>query len=487
MITLIAEAALRSLALALFVALCLAVLRVRSPHIKKSIWAAVLFASLAMPLFILVPIHPLLREAAPVFLVVVRPFANPGAHVDSGWIGTATVLYGLVAAALLSRYIFGLVRVLHIRRNARAVEEVWTAGLDVRATPSLAAPATCGSTVLLPSSYAGWPHNKVAAVFAHERSHVVEMDSYLLWLSRLNACLFWFSPMAWWLHQKIASLAETTSDDAALTTLADRPAYAEILLEFARQPAVTSVATPMARSTMTKRIERIIGGAASPSAPTLSRRWLAVAASLPAIVVSAMALHAAPLSDPKASNTQARPDAAPHVTNWGGFDNLMKYYPPEAKRLGIDGTVDVAVTLDPQGRATDTLILSENPPDMGFGAAASAVAHSMQYSNPTGHQVQFTFRVKFDLRQDTAPTTTDGADSADKKIAVDAQDTDTREVVAMIARKGNHNILMGDQVSGKITLHLKDVTWREALNIVLLSKGLIEQQSGNITLIDIPH
>lgn len=49
-----------------------------------------------------------------------------------------------------------------------------------------------------------------------------------------------------------------------------------------------------------------------------------------------------------------------------------------------------------------------------------------------------------------------GADSPDKKIAIDARDTDTREVLAMIARKGNQNVLVSDRVSGKITVHLKD-------------------------------
>jgi hypothetical protein len=40
---------------------------------------------------------------------------------------------------------------------------------------------------------------------------------------------------------------------------------------------------------------------------------------------------------------------------------------------------------------------------MGFGAAASAAAHTMEYSNPTGHRAQFTFRVKFALDHTHTP------------------------------------------------------------------------------------
>jgi beta-lactamase regulating signal transducer with metallopeptidase domain len=79
------------------------------------------------------------------------------------------------------------------------------------------------------------------------------------------------------------------------------------------------------------------------------------------------------------------------------------------------------------------------------------------------------------------------AESADKKFAIDAVDMDTRKVLEMIAQKGERNILVGDQVSGKITAHLKDVTWRQALDIVVQSQGLVTRQSGNITIVDVAH
>ena len=88
----------------------------------------------------------------------------------------------------------------------------------------------------------------------------------------------------------------------------------------------------------------------------------------------------------------------------GPSDNdLREYYPSEAARQGLDGLVQITVTLDDSGRATDTLILSETPTGLGFGAAASELAHKFRYSNRTGQPASVTYKVKFQLDRSTAP------------------------------------------------------------------------------------
>ncbi|HEV7607876.1 MAG TPA: M56 family metallopeptidase [Steroidobacteraceae bacterium] len=78
-------------------------------------------------------------------------------------------------------------------------------------------------------------------------------------------------------------------------------------------------------------------------------------------------------------------------------------------------------------------------------------------------------------------------DSTAKRITIDAKDTDTRDVLKMIADKSSQNFLVSDEVRGKITVHLKDIPWTKALNTVVLSQGLVTRQSGDITLIDVAH
>ena len=57
------------------------------------------------------------------------------------------------------------------------------------------------------------------------------------------------------------------------------------------------------------------------------------------------------------------------------------------------------VIVDPNGRPTETRVLSETPADLGFGTAATEVAATMTYINPTGHSAPLTYRVKFELNQ----------------------------------------------------------------------------------------
>jgi hypothetical protein len=95
-----------------------------------------------------------------------------------------------------------------------------------------------------------------------------------------------------------------------------------------------------------------------------------------------------------------------------------------------------------------------------------------------------TFASPPSLAQSATPTS---VESTAKRITIDAQDTDTRDVLKMIAEKSGQNILVSDAVRGKVTVHLKDIPWTKALNTVVLSQGLVTKQSGDITLIDVAH
>lgn len=100
----------------------------------------------------------------------------------------------------------------------------------------------------------------------------------------------------------------------------------------------------------------------------------------------------APLASMAHAPARAPKTEKPRVVSW---PDLERYYPEDAVRDRVNGIVRITVTLDKAGRATNTYVLSETPPNLGFGAAASTVAHLMSYSNPTGHEVSVTFNIKF--------------------------------------------------------------------------------------------
>jgi TonB family protein len=398
----LAEAMLRSLLLGIAVALALALLRVRSPHLQKCAWTVVLVSALIMP--VLMRTHgPVIR--APGYVLSVT-LSAVGATVSSPARPSVGAIYGVVAILLLTRYALSLTRLMCIRRKARRVVEGWADSLDVRVTAELSGPATFGATILLPEEHVRWSVRKREAILAHERSHVLARDCQRLWLAQLHKCLFWLNPLAWWLERRIAALAEETSDAAALRVLGDAPAYAEMLLEFAAAGGGTStVVAGMSSPRIGARIERIIGGKVRADEPRMWRRIAVAAGSLPVILLCAT-LQVAPghwaFAQERATagegpGVRGAPADEPGILSWPTARQLTRFYPPQARRAGIDGSVTLAVVLNDAGHATDTQVVAEEPLDFGFGAAAAAVAHAMKYSNPTGHAAQLEFRMKFAL------------------------------------------------------------------------------------------
>ncbi len=70
-----------------------------------------------------------------------------------------------------------------------------------------------------------------------------------------------------------------------------------------------------------------------------------------------------------------------------------------------------------------------------------------------------------------------------ERLSLDFQDIEVRAVLKIIANFTNQNIVASDSVNGNITLHLKNVPWDEALDIILTSKGLDMRRQGRVILV----
>jgi len=65
-------------------------------------------------------------------------------------------------------------------------------------------------------------------------------------------------------------------------------------------------------------------------------------------------------------------------------------------------------------------------------------------------------------------------------INLDIVGADIRNVLRLIADVGHVNLVYGDDVAGQVTMHLKGVPWRRALDGVLGTKGLASERDGNV-------
>jgi beta-lactamase regulating signal transducer with metallopeptidase domain len=315
------------------VAAALWLLRIRGSCARHAAWTAVLMAMLAMPLLprLLPPIEvpagvmavtvPDWRGAsdaagrqarvgeprapAAATTPAVEGVAPPASSAPTSAAPPATASSGpslsviaatawmLVGMALLTRLFAGWLATRRLLR--RALPVALPDDTLVLESSDLAAPVTCGllrPRVVLPRVWRTWPDAALAAVLAHERAHVRRRDPLVSALARLNRCIFWFHPLAWWLDRTLARSAEHACDDEAVRASGDAVAYADTLVGMAdavrlRGARVAWLAAGVdGAGGLGERIDRVLTGP-SPARLSTSRALALAAACAAAIGVAA--------------------------------------------------------------------------------------------------------------------------------------------------------------------------------------------------------
>lgn len=70
-----------------------------------------------------------------------------------------------------------------------------------------------------------------------------------------------------------------------------------------------------------------------------------------------------------------------------------------------------------------------------------------------------------------------------RKVTLEFADADVRKIFQLLAEVSNKNFVLGDDVSGTISIKLVNVPWDQALDIILDAKGLDKREEGNIIII----
>jgi type IV pilus assembly protein PilQ len=78
--------------------------------------------------------------------------------------------------------------------------------------------------------------------------------------------------------------------------------------------------------------------------------------------------------------------------------------------------------------------------------------------------------------QDRISSTSNGV----KLITLDFKDADVVNVLRLLGAEGGRNIVVGDDVKGKVTVALRNVTWEQALDTVLEARGLQKIEKGGV-------
>lgn len=74
----------------------------------------------------------------------------------------------------------------------------------------------------------------------------------------------------------------------------------------------------------------------------------------------------------------------------------------------------------------------------------------------------------------------DGKEYEGRRISLDFKDVPVADVLRLIAEVSDLNLIAGDEVEGNVTIRLVDVPWDQALDVILLTKGLGFVRVGNV-------
>ena len=74
--------------------------------------------------------------------------------------------------------------------------------------------------------------------------------------------------------------------------------------------------------------------------------------------------------------------------------------------------------------------------------------------------------------------------SKENRISLNFKDINVHSVLQLLAEFSHTNMVVSDSVTGHMTIFLNDVTWEQALDIILTTQGLDKRQRGNVLLID---
>lgn len=297
-----------SLCFLLAAALALA-LRRAPARVRFAIWTAaslkwlVPFAALRA-LGALIPWrHPALVAPPPPLAFAIQPFhAIPAAaasalaplaaappHHWAAW-ALAVSLSGVWCAGTVMIAALWTLRWWRMARAVRAAEPLAVLPLRAVQSPLASEPGIFGifhPVLVLPAGFAAQlGPEQLAAVVAHEESHVRRRDNLWALLHMAAQAAFWFHPFLWWTGRAMLTTREQACDAAVVAAGLDPEAYVETLLRMCR----SAVALPLpcmagiAGGDLKLRIAAILsdGFARRLARPT---RWALVALGMAVVAV----------------------------------------------------------------------------------------------------------------------------------------------------------------------------------------------------------
>ncbi len=148
--------------------------------------------------------------------------------------------------------------------------------------------------------------------------------------------------------------------------------------------------------------------------------------------------------------------------------------------MGVDPMSVDPMAADPMGAAPMPLDAAGEPIAMPAAAEPAPLGTAPAVASATGAVVPAALDSPAAIDVLREGGLMDGKQYTGRRVSLDFKEIDMSDVLRLIAEVSDLNVIAGEEVSGKVTIRLVEVPWDQALDVILLTKGLGFVRVGNV-------
>jgi beta-lactamase regulating signal transducer with metallopeptidase domain len=356
---------------------------------------------------------------------------------------------------------------------ARARERAGvTRSVRLLRSPSIATPATVGllrPIIVIPTDtqLAG---AELETILTHECAHIVRRDNLLSVIESIAGSALWFHPLVW-IARRVLDAAREEACDAVVVSSGDANTYLTALTKVcgaAIAPHAAGISC-IVSNTIQERMNSIMRFGTRRLLPHRAVTT-AVIALIAAVTLGTGVARALPSSSDDIATSPYKIDiAAVRVDSLFDFfitvrnrsddkivnsaharSHVEEWATANYGHMDTDGEHKISVRArgHADGTATVETVIDGSAPIVQTIAAKSAHAVSKVAKRP-------------------------------ENISINLKDADITDVLRTFSKLTNIEVIVDDDVTGRVTVTLNEVPWTEALEIILRSDNLLHERSGN--------
>ncbi len=396
----------------------------------------------------------------------------------------ATFVWAAIAAILLVRWWIVTRRLVHTAMRAAAPPPPRTVvaldaarrrlnirhSIDLIASPTCEAPAVVRvlrPMIILPSDGCqSLDDEELESLLCHECAHVARRDNLLGVLEAVACSLFWFNPLVWLAHRRIAAAREAACDERVADVALPAETYVGALSKICRTliaPRVPAVSC-MANAHLEERIQHLM------RYESLRRsafpHGLIAAAAVLAVFIGVTAAGAMTAEKSVATGDRYALNYSLNKIASGAVVVRTQIMDTETRKPYGKSSI---VTVKPGETATVRIGETRDGYELDFLVTARINADS---SGRLLMEVTENGRV---IQQSTSDFSTPGASMAEEwhgaPISLNLSNADIKDVIRVFAQITKIEMAMTPDVKGSVNVNVTNVPWDQAFDQIIRENG----------------